>query len=150
LLPKCSRAVGCNALPVARLLQGSRRAPGQQARPQGVSTGSLARGREARGQQGQDEEVPWPGAKVVPRVPPPTSRCVGTEPQLRATFKYVSRLIMWRGEALGTVCLLKLKQGDYALITARHCLQPQPGQPIGDLDLKAFGGYKIRRDCGGS
>ncbi len=112
-----------------------------------MSTGSLARGGGPRG-QGKDEAVPWSGAEVIPRVPPPASWCAGTEPQLHVTFQNVSRL-MWRDEAVGTICLLELKRGSYALLTARHCLQPRPGQPIGDLDLKAFGGYKIRRDCGG-
>ncbi|PNH01367.1 hypothetical protein TSOC_012753 [Tetrabaena socialis] len=47
-------------------------------------------------------------------------------------------------EPVGSTCLLvDGHTGRWVLVTARHCLSPQPGKPIGDLGLMAYD-YKLR------
>ena len=62
-------------------------------------------------------------------------------------YTNVSRLMYIKqdggNELAGTVCLLRFG-GRILLLTARHCLDTQPGEPIGDLRLTAFGGCKLR------
>ena len=68
----------------------------------------------------------------------PSSRCAGTQQPLLKELKSVSRLLCNK-VAVGTVFLVVSKRTHiWYLLTARHCLGPQPGE------VTAFGSCVLK------